>query len=140
MTVTFFGHRDAPSLLIERIRETVENLITEQKADRFIVGNNGNFDRMATAVLQEAQMKYPHINCYTVLAYMPNRKEVDKPLKTMIFDDIESVPKKYAIIYRNRWMIEQSDIVITYIKRNFGGAAQFAALAEKKDKIRIEIS
>lgn len=36
-------------------------------------------------------------------------------------------------------MVEQADYVVTYITRPFGGAAQFAKLAERKNKICINL-
>ena len=40
---------------------------------------------------------------------------------------------------RNRWMLERSDIVVTYV-RSPGGAAKFKALAERKGKHVIEVA
>lgn len=34
-------------------------------------------------------------------------------------------------------MIQQSDVVVTYVTHNFGGAAQFKELAEKQNKYVI---
>jgi len=36
-------------------------------------------------------------------------------------------------------MIKQSDTVVTYVKRNFGGAAQFTELAQKQGKQVINL-
>lgn len=46
---------------------------------------------------------------------------------------------KFAISYRNNRMIEQSDYVVTYVRRSFGGAAQFEAQAKRKHKIIIAL-
>jgi hypothetical protein len=37
-------------------------------------------------------------------------------------------------------MIKQSDVVVTYVTHNFGGAAQFKEMAEKQGKMVIELS
>lgn len=37
-------------------------------------------------------------------------------------------------------MIEQSDYVVTYVNHNFGGAARFKELAERKHKTVINIA
>ena len=37
-------------------------------------------------------------------------------------------------------MIEQSDYVVTYITHSWGGAAQFAELAEKQKKTVINVT
>ena len=49
------------------------------------------------------------------------------------------VPPRFAIDYRNKWMIDHSD-VITYVRRSFGGAAKSKTLAAKKNKTVIELS
>ena len=58
---------------------------------------------------------------------------------TMLPEGIEKVPKRYAILWRNKWMIEHADYVVTYVTRLFGGAAQFSALAKSKGKIIYDI-
>ena len=50
------------------------------------------------------------------------------------------MPLRFAISYRNKWMIEQSDYVVTYVNHSWGGAAQFKELAEKKGKTVIELN
>ena len=101
------------------------------------MGNHGNFDSLVSKVLFELQRRY-EIKVYVVLAYMPN-KEVASIHPTILPDGIETVPRKFAIIYRNRWMVDKADIVLTYVKHSFGGAAQFKEYATKKNKSVIEL-
>ena len=42
--------------------------------------------------------------------------------------------------YRNRWMIDHSDIVLIYTKRNYGGAYESRRYAEKIGKEIVYIS
>ena len=53
---------------------------------------------------------------------------------TMLPEGIETVPKRYAISWRNKWMIDHADYVVTYLVRLQGGAAKFVALAQKRKK------
>ena len=46
----------------------------------------------------------------------------------------QRAPKRFAISWRNRWMLDRSDHVIAYVTRSWGGAAQFAELAKKRGK------
>ena len=40
--------------------------------------------------------------------------------------------KRFAIDYRNRWMIDRSDYVVTYVVHDLGsGAAKYKRLAEE---------
>ena len=63
-----------------------------------------------------------------------------------IYDDIiipdllSEVHPKAAITKRNQWMAEKSDIVITYVYRNFGGAYAAKKYAAKLENVIIEIN
>ncbi len=106
----------------------------------FYVGNNGNFDTMVRRQLEALSQTY-HITYSVVLAYLPGKKnEYDDYTNTILPEGIESVPKRFAISYRNKWMVEQSDIVITYVARTYGSAWQFKAMAERQGKTVIELS
>ncbi len=141
MTCTFFGHRDCPDSVRLRLRETLMRLITEASVDCFLVGNQGNFDALVYSVLCELRNIYPHITVTVVLAYMPTEEIANKyGSDTILPEGIETVPKRYAISWRNKWMIEQAEYVVTYVTRSFGGAAKFAEDAKKRDKTVIVIS
>ena len=140
MTCTFFGHRDCPLDIVGALSEAIEALIVEQHASVFLVGNQGAFDRLVNSVLARMQDKYPDIVCYAVLAYMPNGKAVPETLlRTLLPDGIERVPPRFAICYRNDWMLSRADIVVTYIRRHGGGAARCAEKAARQGKTVIEI-
>ena len=140
---SFFGHKDAPQLLYERIKEAVEHLITQQSTDSFMVGNQGSFDGMVLKALRELKQKYPHI-CYSVaLAYMPGKGqkyELYSQTETFLPEGIENVPRRFAISHRNKWMVKESDIVVCYITHLWGGAAQFAEYAQRQGKEVINLA
>ena len=140
MTVTFFGHKDTPKNIEPTLRTTLVDLIENHGATEFYVGNNGNFDTMVRRQLENLSQTYP-ITYNVVLAYLPVKKsEYDDFTNTLLPEDIETVPKRFAISYRNKWMVEQSDIVVTYVTHSFSGAAQFKAMAERQGKTVIELS
>lgn len=140
MTVTFFGHKDTPKEIEPTLRTTLVDLIKNHGATEFYVGNNGNFDTMVRRQLENLSQTYP-ITYNVVLAYLPTKKsEYDNYINTIYPEGIETVPKRFAISYRNKWMIRQSDVVVTYVTRTYGGAAQFKEMAEKQGKTVIELS
>ena len=55
-------------------------------------------------------------------------------------EGIETVPRRFAINYRNKWMLTKSDIVVTYVTHPFGGAWEFKKMAEKQRKDHIDLS
>ena len=56
-----------------------------------------------------------------------------------IYPPIESVPLKFAIAKRNEWMMENADLVIAYVNRNYGGAYQSLQIAKRRKKKIINI-
>ena len=140
MTVTFFGHRDAPKETEPTLRTTLIDLIENKNATDFYVGNNGNFDTMVRYQLEELSELYD-INYSVVLAYLPDKKsEYDAYTNTIYPEGIEAVPKRFAISWRNKWMLKQADTVITYVTHPSAGAWEFERLAVKLGKRVIKIS
>ncbi len=141
VTCTFFGHKNTPQEIEPTLRSVLIDLIENKKVNSFYVGNQGHFDYMVRKALKQLKLDYPHISYAVVLAYMPIKKTDYEDYSDTIFPDgLESVPPKYAISKRNRWMIDKSDFVVTYVKRIVGGAAQFKELAEKKGKTVINLA
>ena len=138
MTCTFFGHSDAPETLEPLLEQTLREHIENQTADRFYVGHNGNFDRMAERALKKLQERCPQKQAYTVLAYLPRPGE-SYLLPTIYPEGLEAVPPRFAIYARNRWMISQSGMCVTYVVRPFGGAAKFKERAKQKGLCMIEL-
>ena len=143
MICTFFGHKNIFAEIETTLRLTVTDLILNRKVDTFYVGNHGQFDSLVYKVLKDLRNQYI-FNYKVVLAYMPseNDKLYNKDFSnTILPDGIEKVPKRFAIEYRNKWMINKSDIVVTYVINEIGsGAAKFKKIAQKRDKTVIEIS
>ena len=140
MICTFFGHRDAPESIRPKLREVLVELIDLQGIKQFYVGNQGYFDGMVRSLL--AELEQPRgIRYEVVLAYLPQKTaglcDVDH---TLLPEGIETVPPRYAIEYRNKWMINHCDVVVTYVTRNFGGAAKFKEMALRKNKTVIELA
>ena len=89
----------------------------------------------------EALSQTYHITYSVVLTYLSGKKnEYDDYTNTILPEGIEAIPKRFAISYRNKWMLEQSDVVVTYVNRTYGGAWQFKAMAERQRKMIIELS
>ena len=140
LTATFFGHKDTPKEIEPTLRTTLIDLIENKNVTVFYVGNNGSFDAMVRCQLEELSLTYP-ITYNVVLAYLPTKKsEYEDYTNTILPEGIETAPKRFAISYRNKWMIQQSDIVVTYVTHGFGGAAQFKDMAKKLGKTVIELS
>ena len=122
MVCTFFGHKDTPKEIEPTLRSTLIDLIENKNVTTFYVGNNGNFDTMVRRQLEDLSHTYP-ITYNVVLAYLPTKKSAyDDYTNTILPEGIETIPKRFAISWRNKWMIQQSDVVVTYVARTYGGA------------------
>ena len=136
---TFFGHSTCCGLDREKLRRMIETLI-HQGVDTFYVGNQGEFDACVRSTLKLLKITYPHIRYAVVFAYLPTAKEdYADHSDTMYPEGIENGHPKFAIVRRNRWMLERADHVICYVQRPWGGAYQFSQLASKKGKRVINL-
>lgn len=143
MVCSFFGHKDAPQSLHPEIKAHIELLITQRNVDSFMVGNQGSFDSMVLKALRELKQAYPHICYNVVLAYVPAQKqeyELYAPSETFLPEGIETVPKRFAISWRNKWMARESDLLLCYITHSWGGASQFVEYAKRQGKEIINLS
>lgn len=134
MIITFCGHKELydekeVKVWLERV---TENLIVNG-AETFYLGGYGAFDRLAASVLAEQKKRYPHIELVLILPYLNRRKDIS-PCDSSLYPPLESVPKKFAIVQRNRWMVEQSDVVVSYVLHSWGGAATTLEYAKQKKK------
>ena len=132
---TFFGHSDCPDSVFDNIRKAITDLYENHNVTEYYVGNHGNYDLMALRALKEMQRIYPQIRFTVVLAYYPKEYIAE----SIFPEELEGVPKKFCIDKRNRWMLKKSEFVVVYIRRNAGGAAKYAALAEKNGKTVIKL-
>ena len=134
MTVAFFGHSDATSEILPRLTALAEDLILNHWATTLYVGNHGNFDAMTAALFRTLRERYPNIHCYVVRAYLPSEGEQASSDETLYPEGLETVPQRFAISHRNRWMVEHSDEVVCYVTHPCGGAHTAMEYARRKKK------
>ena len=129
---TFFGHRKCHGLDASVLRDAIEEQI-HQGADEFLVGHQGQFDQMAYRCLRSLQKEYPHIRYCVVLAYLPTQPNAFYEFSDTFYPEgLENVPPKYAVTWRNRYLIDTADICLCYLRHSWGGAYQFACLAKRR--------
>ena len=135
--VTLFGHR-----YIDHFREVEENL--ERVLDElslqhpymdFYVGNNGDFDRIATSVILRLIDRWGKEN-FSINLVLPypkaNMDLLEKQFDSvMIPPTLHNVHTKAAITERNRWMVENCDLLIAHVVHERGGAWTAMRVAEQ---------
>ncbi len=142
MTVcTFAGHREVYQANIsEMLDKAISKIINTDDSFRFLVGGMGEFDGMCSSAVRRAKRKCPNkeIRLELVLPYLTQELNDNKLYYETSFDDVvipielAGVHYKSAITKRNRWMVEQSDWLIAFVYRDFGGAYTTLHYAEKK--------
>ena len=132
--VTFCGHREVqePEKVRKWLYETVSGLILDG-ADVFYLGGYGGFDRMALTVVNKAKEVHTGVRAILVLPYLDRSMDLDA-YDGSIYPPLEKVPRRYAISRRNRWMVDQADVVVAYVIHEWGGAATTLRYAEAKRK------
>ena len=138
MTVTFCGHSklyktDSFSKWLDVILPS----LIEGGAGTFYLGGYGAFDGLAAAAVKQQKKTYPHIELILVLAYL------DRDIDTSYYDDstyppLERVPRRYAILRRNEWMVSASDVVVSGVTHSWGGAARTLEFAQRKNKVVLQ--
>ena len=108
-----FGHRNVFENISSKLDNAVEEAIA-QGCEIFYTGAMGDFDSLFSSAVRSAKKVYPHIK-------------------------LAGIHPKAAIKARNRWMIDNSDIVLIYTVRNFGGAYEAKRFAERNGKRLIKI-
>ena len=144
-TVSFFGHRKLydlariDNLLVPMLKE----IIRTKTYVEFLVGRNGEFDEYVASVIKQVQNEFGKDNndMTLVLPYMvADIVYYEKYYDNIIIpDSVKGVHPKSAITLRNRWIVEQSDLIIVNVEHCKGGAYTAMKYAEKKSKKIINL-
>ena len=137
MVVTFCGHKQVENE--DQVRQWLENAVDgliREGADVFYLGGYGGFDRMALSAVNKAKEAHPSVRAILVLPYLDRSMDLDA-YDGSIYPPLEKVPRRYAISRRNRWMVDQADVVVAYVIHEWGGAATTLRYAEAKKKTII---
>ncbi len=137
MIVTFFGHSNMLEIekkeieikLLKVIKEKFYNVETI-----FYLGDYGSFDfisKKCCLSLKNNKMKLVYITPYLEKLENEYIKQELKLYNEIIYPELEKVPKRYAILERNKWMVKQADYIIFYINHSWGGAYKMLEYAKK---------
>ena len=116
-TCFFIGHREATEEIYPLPAKEVERHGAELGVEESVVGQYGAFDRMAARTVLAAKKKYPWIKLTVLLAYYPTERKLTAPAGydgTFYPPGLERVPRRYAIVRANRYMLDHSDFLIAY--------------------------
>ena len=150
VTISLFGHRiiEGYNAVESKLYELLR-IITQRESGEveFLVGRNGDFDLMAASVIRKLKKETGNENVFLTLVLPYETAELRNNTESFesYYDSIEICEAsancnfKYAIVARNRDMIDRSDMVVVYVKNESGGAYQVLKYAEKNQKRIINL-
>ena len=130
----FIGHRNAPETLRPLLDAAVERHIAEYGVTEFVAGHYGRFDYMAAAAVRTAKTRHPDITLVLLLPYYPFPYDTEGYDSTYYPEGMEDVPKPFAIVRANEYMIRTSDYLICYDRGQIGKTRDFVELARKRER------
>ena len=137
-----FGHAATPYEAISSIEAAAERQYNENGIRTFIVGNRGSFDSYATTAIKSLKQRHSDISLLLLLAYHPGERSVDltPEFDNSYYPPLEGVPRQYAIVRANRYMVDTADSIICYVKHigNTRNLLEYAQRRQKKEGITIE--
>ena len=137
---SFFGHRntDLTENEEQKLQELIENLILNEKVDRFLFGSRSNFDYICHKIVTDLRQKYPYIKrfaytCRSETCTLESEREYweevyshfEKRKVTLlgVEEEIERKSKwtsgKASYVERNYAMIDDSDICVFYYNETY---------------------
>jgi len=136
MKICFFiGHREAPDNLLPILDVEVERHIIEYGATDFVVGRYGRFDGMAAHCVKAAKERHPEITLTLLFPYNPYDRPTPTPHGfdgTFYLPQMETVPKRVAIVRANQYMVNHSDYLIAYVCHPASNARNLVEYALKR--------
>ena len=111
----------------------------------FYLGGYGEFDNLSYKCCQKHKKENENARLVFVTPYIDENYQKNhlSDCKThydeIIYPNLEKVPYRYAIVVRNRWMVDNADLVIGYVNHSWGGAYNACAYAVSKGKKVINL-
>ena len=137
-----FGHATAPYEIVSLIEQAAEKHYREYGVRTFIVGSRGSFDSYAATAVKSLKRRYGDISLMLLLSYHPAERPVDLTdgFNNSYYPPLENVPRQYAIVRANRYMVDTADTIICYVKHigNTRNLLEDAQRRQKKEGIIIE--
>ena len=146
MIITFCGHSDF--LFSDDVKQQLKNIlvskIRKNPTCKFYLGGYGDFDSLCLRTLRELKKEFQDIELIFITPYLDKNYSKLEFAKyhydDVIFPPLESVHRKFAILKRNEWMVEEADLVIAYVMYSWGGAAKTLEYANRKKKQIINLA
>lgn len=148
MILTFCGHTyfSQTEEYERKFLSILEEKVGDAAAD-FYLGGYGAFDTFAFECCKQYKQTHPNVHLVLITPYLTpefqkNHLQFYKRIyDSILFPDVlTKVPPRFAILRRNKWMVEQADVVVACIEHTYGGAYQTYRHAQIKKKEIFNLS
>lgn len=148
----FTGHRDIDPRNIQSIKEKLREIIINCVNDGFTDFYNGGargFDLLAAEAVLELKKTYPSLRLHIIVPCSNQtrgwREEdvIRYESVTTHADEVKCLSPVYfdgCMQVRNRYMVDNSELLIAYLEREAGGSAGTVKYAEKIGAAVINIA
>lgn len=133
----FIGHRYVYDDIMEALEKTVEQHIVEYGVTEFFVGGYGQFDSFSAGAVIRAKKRHPEILLRFLLPYHPAERRIELPLgfdSSFYPPGMERVPRRFAIVRANQYMVDHVDYLIAYAWHPSGSARKILEYAQKREQ------
>lgn len=136
-----FGHADCPDIILPKIEETIEYHYLNYGICSLYVGNRGNFDRLVSTAAKRVKRRYPDLQLILLLAYHPAERSVllPKGFDNSFYPPLEKVPRPYAIVRANQYMVHNADSLICYVRHKGNSQALLEQALHRQQKEPLPI-
>ena len=147
----FTGHRDIDPSRVPAIREKLREIIISCIEDGYTDFYNGGargFDLMCAEEVMKLKGAYPDIRLHIIIPCSNQTRgwREEDVLRyeriTSLADEVKCLSPFYfngCMQIRNRYMVDNSSLVIAYLERATGGSAGTVRYAEEKGKEAVNI-
>ena len=138
MTITFCGHSNFSfdNTIKQKLKKLLLQEIRKNPACKFYLGGYGDFDSLCLNILKEIKADFPTIELLFITPYLNDNYSKLETAKLyydgIIYPPLENVPRRFCILKRNEWMVDEADLVIAFVKYSWGGAAKTLEYAKRK--------
>ncbi len=138
----FFGndYKWSRSDIVDQVKEQALHLIEENNVDTFYVGSKGCFECDAYNAVLQIKQDNPSIQIIFVASSMKEVNDGERYFDSFIYPDKAAIGyKRWCIVHRNNWIIENTDFIIAYNQLE-GRAFEVCKKAKNKGVTVIELA
>lgn len=147
--VTFIGNRDvsdSEAVLKELLFKLEERFATGRDDSLthypvFYCGGYGRFSQIASDAIDLLRKRNPELKSeklfitpYITPSYLKIIEYMREFYDEIVYPPLENVPPKFAISRRNKWMIDNCEIVFAYMENPCGNTKKLVDYAFRKHK------